>query len=95
MIWLKALRSITLFEFIPTKSIVNKVSDYLGIKKGVEEDNDALAVESGTSAMAKKGNILENMGMMLIIGVGMIFAVILLLLFRMFIFLDYRIYRTY
>ena len=41
MIWLKALRSITLFEFIPTKAIVNTVSDYLGIKKGSSSSEES------------------------------------------------------
>ena len=45
MIWLKALRSITLFEFIPTKAIVSTVSEYLGIKKSVESSEES-AIEA-------------------------------------------------
>ena len=40
-IFLKSLKSLALFEFLPTDNLDEKLMDFLGIKKENDEQNDS------------------------------------------------------
>lgn len=58
MIWLQVLRSITLYEFVPTKEIMNKASNWLGIEEVSSMSEGPLEVQTGRQALVQNNNIL-------------------------------------
>ena len=83
---------------MPKKWFTDSVSDLLGFEvsqKGGDE-HGSLEIEGHTDAeLSQKTNIVENMGMMLILAFVLIFVMVILGLARFVIYSDYRIFRLY
>ena len=97
LIWLQTLKAIALFEFVPKKWFTDSISGLLGFEVSQKGDeHGSLDLEGHTDAdLSQKTNIVENMGMMLMLAVVLIFVMVLLGLARFVIFSDYRIFRLY
>ena len=97
LIWLQTLKAIALFEFVPKKWFTDSISGLLGFEVSQKGDeHGSLEIEGHTDAeLSQKTNIVENMGMMLLLAFFLIFVMLLLGLARFAIYSDYRIFRLY
>ena len=86
-ILLKNIKMLVLFEFFPTKELLAWIYDFLGIKRSDEEvaadelEGDGEDDIEEVSGLKRTGStdLLENMGMMLIIGAVGLFVVIMII----------------
>ena len=77
LVILQQLKSIALMEFIPTKEITDKISEWLAL-----DPND-------------DSNILNNMGLMLLVALALILVVSVLGVASYFVQKSYSAYKTY
>ena len=96
--FLKYIKLLALMEFIPSKWLTDAISDFLGV--GCKEDDATCQAdidESERTGLSKLGstNIVDNMGIMLLVGVFIMVFVILLLLTKQCMYKDYRLFRIY
>lgn len=98
LVCLQVLKAIALFEFVPKKWFTDTLTDFIGFKKSQigSEDYELVNPDVNTSQNASlKTNIVENMGMMLLIAFLILLILIILLLLKVVVYRDYRIFRLY
>ena len=96
--FLKYIKLLALMEFIPSEWLTDAISDFFGI--GCKKDDATCKEsidESERTGMSKLGstNIVDNMGIMLLLAVFILLFVVLLLLSKHCMYADYRLFRVY
>ena len=84
-ITIKELRSIAFLEFIPVELILKPIKSYLGLNKEEDEEEDSkdscVSSDSGIDRLGSP-SLMENMGVMFLIGALLIVILVLFCLLR-------------